>query len=52
MTVTRNAIKNYDCEIIYQSKKGYGNAIIDGLKNSKTKYSCIFMQTGQLIQNS
>ena len=43
---TLNAIKNYDCEIIYQSKKGYGNAIIDGLKNSKTKYSCIFYADG------
>jgi len=43
---TLNAIKNYDCEIIYQSKKGYGNAIIDGLKNSKTKKTL-----GRIFQN-
>ena len=26
---TFNSIKNLDCKILWQSKKGYGNAIID-----------------------
>ena len=32
---TYEAIKNYDCEIIYQKTKGFGAAIIEGLNNSK-----------------
>lgn len=43
---TINSIKNFDCKIIYQSKKGYGNAIIDGIKNVKTDYFCIFNADG------
>ena len=41
-----NAIKNYDCEIIYQSKKGYGNALIEGMENVQTDYLCIFNADG------
>ena len=43
---TINAAKRFDCEIIFQTKKGYGNAIIEGIKNSQTKYSCIFYADG------
>ena len=43
---TINAAKKFDCEIIFQTKKGYGNAIIEGIKNSQTKYSCIFYADG------
>ena len=39
---TYHAAKKFNCKIINQSKKGYGNAIIDGIKHSKTKYSSIF----------
>ena len=28
---TYEAIKNLDCEILFQSGKGYGNAIIEGI---------------------
>ncbi len=45
-TLTFNSIKNYDCEIIFQTQKGYGNAIIEGINHSKTKYSCIFYADG------
>ena len=43
---TYEAIKNYDCEVIYQKIQGFGAAIIEGLNNSKTKYSCIFNADG------
>ena len=43
---TINSIKKYKCKIIKQNKSGYGNAIIQGLKKSKTKYSCIFNADG------
>ena len=45
-TETFNSIKNLNCKVIWQSKKGYGNAIIEGINNSKTKYSCIFYADG------
>ena len=44
--LTYEAIKNYNCEILFQSKKGYGNAIIEGINRSETKYSCIFYADG------
>ena len=43
---TINSIKNFDCKILYQSKKGYGNALIEGIKETKTKYFCIFNADG------
>ena len=43
---THRAAKKFDCEIIFQTKKGYGNAIIEGLKSSETEYSCIFYADG------
>ena len=45
-TKTFEAAKKYDCEIVYQTRKGYGNAIIEGINNVKTKYSCIFYADG------
>ena len=41
-----NNIKN--CEILLQSKPGYGSAIIEGFKNSKTEYSCIINADGSM----
>ncbi len=43
---TINATKNYNVKIIYQSSKGYGDAIIEGLNNVKTEYFCIFNADG------
>ena len=45
-THTYESIKNYDCEILFQTQKGYGNAIIEGINHCKTKYSCIFYADG------
>ena len=43
---TISSLKTLDCEIIYQSSKGYGNAIIDGINAAKTEYLCIFNADG------
>ena len=43
---TIKAIKNFDCKIIKQKNSGYGNAIIEGINTTKTKYVCIFNADG------
>ena len=43
---TISAIKEYDCQLIYQSNKGYGDAIKLGIKNVKTEYFSIFNADG------
>jgi glycosyltransferase involved in cell wall biosynthesis len=43
---TINATKNYDLKIVYQSGKGYGDAIIEGINNVKTDYLCILNADG------
>ncbi len=43
---TIKSIKNFDCEIIYQTGKGYGNALKNGLNKVETKYFCIFNADG------
>lgn len=43
---TINSINNLNCKIIYQSSKGYGNALIEGINRVETKYFCIFNADG------
>ena len=43
---TINAIKNFNCKLVYQTGRGYGNALIEGLNNVKTEYTCIFNADG------
>ncbi len=43
---TINSIKGYDCKILYQSGKGYGNALSQGIRNVKTNFFCIFNADG------
>ena len=43
---TIQSIKEFDCEIIYQDKKGYGNALRLGIQNVETDYLCIFNADG------
>lgn len=45
-TQTIESLKNLDCEVIHQRGEGFGNAIIQGLNNSKTEISCIFNADG------
>jgi glycosyltransferase involved in cell wall biosynthesis len=43
---TIRVIKKYDINIIYQKDLGYGDALINGIKQCKTKYFCIFNADG------
>ena len=43
---TIQALNNFDYRIIKQKKSGYGNAIIEGINKTKTKYVCIFNADG------
>ena len=44
--LTIEAIKNYDCEIIYQDSKGYGDALKKGIETVETEFFCIFNADG------
>lgn len=48
---TIKAINNFDCTIIKQKISGYGNAIIEGISKTKTKYVCIFNADGSFDPN-
>ncbi len=48
---TIQAIKGFDCEIIFQNNPGYGNALIQGINVTKTKYFCIFNADGSFDPN-
>ena len=37
---TIESIKEFNCEIIYQINKGYGDALIQGIKQTKTDFFC------------
>ena len=43
---TIQAIREYDVNIIYQENLGYGDALIQGIKQCKTKYFSIFNADG------
>ena len=43
---TINSIKEYDCKILYQINKGYGEALLQGISNVKTNFFCIFNADG------
>ena len=48
---TIDSIKNFNCDILYQSNKGYGDALIEGINNTKTKYFCIFNADGSFVSD-
>jgi glycosyltransferase involved in cell wall biosynthesis len=49
---TIKSINNYDnVQILKQSGKGYGNALIEGINACKTKYFCIFNADGSFDEN-
>ena len=43
---TIESIKGYNCKVVYQSDKGYGNALIEGIENVSSEYLCIFNADG------
>jgi len=48
---TIQSIKNFNCEILFQENKGYGDALIYGINKVKTKYYCIFNADGSFVPN-
>ena len=48
---TIHSIKNFKVNIIHQKSKGYGNALIKGIKKVKTKYFIIFNADGSFNPN-
>ena len=54
-TETIESIKKFDCKIIYQVNKGYGDALIQGINQTETELFCIFNADGSFdpkeIQN-
>ena len=44
--LTIEAIKNYNCRIIYQESKGYGDALKKGIETVDTEFLCIFNADG------
>ena len=48
---TINSIKDFEKELIFQTDKGYGDALILGIKNVETKYFCIFNADGSFNPN-
>lgn len=45
-TATIQAISKFKKYILYQNGNGYGNALIEGINKTKTKYFCIFNADG------
>ena len=43
---TINSIKKFKIKIIYQNDKGYGDALIQGINNCKSRFFCIFNADG------
>ena len=50
-TETIKSIENKHCKIIYQTKKGFGNALIEGINQTETDYFCIFNADGSMEVN-
>ena len=43
---TINSISNFDCQLVFQKNKGYGDAILEGLNLVDTEFFCIFNADG------
>ena len=43
---TINLIKKYNCKILFQKGKGYGDALIYGINCVETEFYCIFNADG------
>ncbi len=43
---TISSIKEFNCNILFQKGKGYGDALIQGINSVKTDYFCIFNADG------
>ena len=50
-TKTIESLTKYNAEIVYQKNFGYGDALIEGIKNCNTKFFCIFNADGSFNPN-
>ena len=50
--LTIEAIKTYDCKIIYQDSNGYGDALKKELKQSRQSFFVFLMLMDRLIQKN
>ena len=48
---TREAIEKFNCKVLSQEGKGFGNALIQGINSVETKYFCIFNADGSFNPN-
>ena len=48
---TIQSTKNYNCKIVFQHGKGYGDAIITGINSVDTELFCIFNADGSFNPN-
>ena len=49
--LTIESISKYNCKIIFQRGRGYGDALIEGINSVKSKYFCIFNADGSFDPN-
>jgi len=45
---TQKAAKNFDCKIVTQDSEGFGNALIEGIREVETNFLCIFNADGSM----
>ena len=50
--LTIEAVKTYDCKIIYQDSNGYGNALKKGIETIETEFFVFLMLMDRLIQTN
>ncbi len=43
---TIKSIEKFSCKVLFQKNKGYGDALIEGIKSVETEYFCIFNADG------
>ena len=43
---TIKSIENFNCRVLFQKNKGYGDALIEGIKSVETEFFCIFNADG------
>ena len=44
--LTIEAVKNYNCKVIFQESTGYGDALRKGIETVETEFFCIFNADG------
>ena len=44
--LTIEAVKNYNCKVVFQESKGYGDALSKGIETVETEFFCVFNADG------